>query len=77
MPQHIRRDRISDKVEIFFRVNRTFERSRINVRDGQGSIASFNRNHMAPGEMEHIVIPKKLLDRAVGDITVSCEEVSE
>ena len=68
---------VSDKVEIFFRVNRTFERSRINVCDGQGSIASFNRNHMAPGEMEHIVIPKKLLDRAVGDITVSCEEVSE
>lgn len=77
VPQHIRRDRISDKVEIFFRVNRTFERSRINVCDGQGSVASFNRNHMAPGEMEHIVIPKKLLDRAVGDITVSCEEVSE
>lgn len=77
VPQHIRRDRISDKVEIFFRVNRTFERSRINVCDGQGSVASFNRNHMAPGEMEHIVIPKKLLDRAVGDITVSCEEVFE
>ena len=77
VPQHIRRDRVSDKVEIFFRVNRTFERSRINVCDEQGSVASFNRNHMAPGEMEHIVIPKKLLDRAVGDITVSCEEVSE
>ena len=77
VPQKVRRDRITDKVEIFFRVNRTFGRSLITVRDGQGSVASFKRDHMAPGEMEHIVIPKKLLDRTVGDITVSCEEVSE
>ena len=31
---------------------------------------------MAPGEMEHIVLPKALLEKAVGQITVSIEEVT-
>ena len=41
-------------------------------------VARFARQHMAPGEMEHIALPRVLLEKAGGDtLTVSCEEVSE
>ena len=37
---------------------------------------SFKREHMAPGEMEKIVIPKAFLDKVEnGEITVSVEKV--
>ena len=39
-------------------------------------LASFKREHMAPGEMEKIVIPKAFLDKVEnGEITVSVEKV--
>ena len=42
----------------------------------QALVAAYKRDHMAPGEMEHIVLPKALLEKAVGQITVSIEEVT-
>ena len=36
-------------------------------------IASFKREHMVPAEMEKIVIPKKLLENAEGEITILVE----
>ena len=38
-------------------------------------IAKFKRQHMAPGEMEKVMLPKVLLDRIRSDeITVSAQE---
>lgn len=77
VPQQIRLDQVEKNTEISFRVNRSFSDSRILVRSGDDVIAKFTRSHMAPGEMEHITLPKVLLDRAKGDtLTVSCEEVA-
>ena len=39
-------------------------------------IAAFRREHMAPGEMEQIRLPRKLLEGAAGPITISVEEGS-
>ncbi len=70
VPQRIRKD--ADGAEIFFRVRKIFGDSKIVVTDGETQIAQFKREHMAPGEMEKIKIPKVLLDKAVsGEITVS------
>ena len=79
VPQHIRLAAMGDKTEVSFRVNRSFAKSRILVTDETGAvIARFARQHMAPGEMEHIALPRVLLEKAGGDtLTVSCEEVSE
>ena len=45
------------------------------VRDESGAqIASFRREHMAPGEMENIKLPRVLLEKAQGAVTVSVEE---
>ena len=79
VPQQIRLAAMGDKTEVSFRVNRSFAKSRILVTDETGAVvARFARQHMAPGEMEHIALPRGLLEKAGGDtLTVSCEEVSE
>lgn len=74
VPQRIRREAAGDGVQIFFRVNRTFGKSAIAVKSGGQQIARFRRDHMAPGEMEHIQVPGKLLALASGELTVSAEE---
>ena len=74
VPQRIRRG--SGNVQVLFRVGRVFGNSRIVVKDDTGNpIAQFPRSHMAPGEMEQITLPGALLDRAVGGLTISIEEV--
>ncbi len=64
--------------EIYFRVRRIFETSKITVIDGDKIVAQLKRAHMAPGEMERVKLPRRLLDAIMGDeITVSVEEVEE
>ena len=75
VPQRIRADEELQAVDIFFRVRAICGPSRILVTDSTGArIAAFPRERMAPGEMENIRLPKVLLDRAKGDLTVSVEE---
>lgn len=74
VPQKFRAD--SDKVEFYFRVRRVFKNSKINITCGDKLIASFKREHMAPGEMENIKIPKVLLSKIEGgEIKISASEV--
>ena len=75
VPQHIRPDRVERLCELFFRVNRVCRDSEIVVTSGDIPITRFKRVHLAPGEMEHITLPRALLDKASGSITVSVREV--
>ena len=75
VPQHIRPNRVAKNCDLFFRVNRICGDSQILVKSGDTLIARFPREHLAPGEMEHIVLPKVLLERASEAITVSIQEV--
>ena len=52
-----------------------FENKRIVVRYGDEEILSKKRIKMAPGEMERIVLPKALLDKANDEVIVEivCE----
>ena len=73
VPQHFHRG--VENVEIFFRVRNIYHNAAIRVRDGEKQIARFKREHMAPGEMENVRIPKVLLDRIAGnELTVEIEE---
>lgn len=75
VPQQIRMAQVGDGVNIFFRVRAVYHNSRILVKDDAGNqIAAFPREHLAPGEMESIRIPRVLLDKAQGGLTVSIEE---
>ena len=75
VPQHIRPGRVEQGCELFFRVNRVCGPSRIVVTSGGRPLASFRRDCLAPGEMEHITLPRALLDRADGAIVIAIEEV--
>ena len=75
VPQKLRMEHVEKSTEISFRVSRSFTDSRILVKAGEQVIAKFKRTHMAPGEMEHISLPKVLLEKAETDaLTISCEE---
>ncbi len=74
VPGKIRLANVEKNVGIFFRVNRVYAASTIQVTSGGTRIASFRREHLAPGEMEQINIPKILLEKADGTLTVQIEE---
>ena len=48
----------------------------VKVTSGDTQIAAFKRQHMAPGEMEQIQLPKALLEKAHGTVTISVEEAN-
>ena len=78
VPQRIRPDQVERRCGLFFRVNRIFGESRILVRSGDTPLAVFRRDHMAPGEMEQIFLPRTLLEKALDRLTITIEEeVSE
>ncbi len=74
VPQQLRLANLPQKAEVFFRVRQVYGRSAIVVRDGDRVLARFAREHMAPGEMEHIALPAALLAGAAADeLTVEVE----
>lgn len=78
VPQYIRPERIDKSVDVFFRVRRNFSTSSLDVTSGGQKLISYPRGHMAPGEMEHITLPKQLLNKAAGgEITISAKEVQK
>ena len=77
VPQHIRLDGVQKSVSVSFRVRRNYGPSTITVRCGPNKIAAFKRERLAPGEMEHITLPKALLQKADGTLIVAVEEVPQ
>ena len=75
VPQRIRRADVEKSCTLFFRVNRVCKDSEILVTSGDEQIARFKREHLAPGEMEQITLPRVLLDKAGETLTVSIREV--
>lgn len=75
VPQRIRPAVVEKVCDLFFRVNRVCGASEIAVTSGGEQLARFKREHLAPGEMEHILLPKAVLERAKDELTVSIREV--
>lgn len=74
VPQLIQVDRVEKSVEVFFRVRRIYSDSMVRVLSGEKQISRYKREHMAPGEMERLVLPRKLLEQARGELQISVEE---
>ncbi len=80
VPQRINISRVEKSVDMFMRVRKKMESADIVVESEGEKIASFQRKFLAPAEMQKITLPKILLERAHGSITVSAlerEEVTE
>ena len=75
VPQSIRLAGVDKGVDVFFRVRAIYNGDlRIVAESGGRQLAAFKREHLAPGEMEHVTLPKVLLEKADGPITISVRE---
>lgn len=78
VPQKIRMENVEKSAELFFRVNKVYKNMLITVKDGQTLLAKYPREHMAPGEMEHITLPRVLMSKVKEpEITVSLVQREE
>ncbi len=67
VPQSIRLKNVEKNVEVSFRVNEILKDMEIQVLDNDKIICRYPREYMAPGEMEHVAVPRVLLEKASGD----------
>ncbi len=74
VPQRIRPAQVDKAVEFFFRVRQNMGPSRILVTQDGETVARFQRDRMAPGEMEHVRLPKQLL-KGSRALQITVEEV--
>lgn len=66
---------IQDKaVTVFMRVNNIYHNKCLVVRCEGEEIARFKREHLAPSEMEKIILAGPILEKIKGDITISLED---
>lgn len=76
VPQTVCVRRVDKGIDVFFRVNRVCAESVILVTSNGMTIARFKREYLAPGEMQHFVLPRKLMELAKTDVLeISVEEV--
>ncbi|SCI98510.1 Thioredoxin reductase [uncultured Clostridium sp.] len=74
VPQKISVDSMKDNLTMFMRVNNIYHDKKIVVRSGENIVAEFKRKHLAPSEMEKIILKKSLLLNIQEDLVVSLEE---
>ena len=74
VPQIVRTENIDKFAEVFFGVKRIYKSSIIELFSGDKLLASFKREHMAPGEMEHVTVLKSVLESANGELSLSVRE---
>ena len=74
VPQRLNTEAVDDKVTVFMRVNNIYHDKALVVRCNDEVIAKFKRAHLAPSEMEKVVLNKALLAKVNGDITISLED---
>ena len=53
---------IDEKLTIFMRVNNVYKNKVLVVKSGEKEVARLKKRHLAPSEMERIVLSKKLLN---------------
>lgn len=74
VPQKLNVNAVEDKLNIFLRVNNIYENKELVVKCKDTIVAKFKRPYLAPSEMQKLTIPKAILEKIDGDITVSLED---
>lgn len=74
VPQRFSLEGIEEKFIIFLRVNNVYKDKMLVVKSKDKIIASFKKKHLAPSEMEKVILPKKLLENVDEDLIISLEE---
>lgn len=74
VPQKINLDNMKENLTVFLRVNNVYHNKILKVTSGDNVIAQFKRADVVPSEMQRLILPKKLLEKAEGNITISLED---
>lgn len=77
VPQRVHPGRLEKACEVFFRVNRVMEGAEILVTSGDAVLLRKTRSHLAPGEMERLVLPAALFDRAPEGLRISAHPAEQ
>lgn len=72
VPQKYRLENVENLLEISMRVNNIYKNMRLQVKDGDNILVNLKKSHLAPGEMEKVVVPKKLLETVKGKELTVC-----
>jgi len=67
VPQKFRMKNIDKSLEVFMRVKNVYNNMKLEIKDGDNVIMSLKKSHVAPGEMEKVIIPKVILDKIQGN----------
>lgn len=74
VPQRVDTEAVDNVLTIFMRVNNIYNNKLLVLKCNDAVIAKFKREHLAPSEMEKVVLSKILLNKVKGDITISLED---
>lgn len=74
VPQKICIEDIDEKLTVFMRVNNVYKNKVLVVRSGEKEIVRLKKRHLAPSEMERVVLSKKLLNNIEEDLIISLED---
>ncbi len=75
LPQIINKENLEDDLDIFFRVNKIYKKSKVILSNNGQEIHSSTKLHMAPAEMNKLTIAKKQLQSIDSDLTIEIKEV--
>lgn len=76
VPQKVRLDNLKDNLEIFLRVNDIYKNAKLVIQADGKIIKEYRKKHLAPGEMEHLILSSKLfVDKEYDTITIEVREI--
>ena len=76
VPQQVRLENVGDKLPLLMRVRNVFHKVSLSVKIDGVEVKKIKKNHLAPGEMERIDLPKELIE-ANGGKCITVEVVKE
>jgi hypothetical protein len=77
VPHSVRIDNVEQNLDLFLRVRKVYDKAKLIIKADGEVIKEIKKRHLAPGEMEHILLPKSLLEgKTFDDLTIEVGEES-
>lgn len=75
VPQKVRFDNLEKTLDVFLRVRNVYKDAKLVLKADNEIIKEYKKKHLAPGEMEHLVLPcKTFADKSFKSLTIEVKE---
>ena len=74
VPQKVEVEAVDDNLNIFLRVNNVYKNKFLVARSNGEILGKFKKAHLVPAEMQRVLLSKKQLESASGEIEISLED---